>query len=74
MNRTSGLLLLSIAMSSLASGCSDEAKHKAMEKKYNAIQADKAQHKTMSAEEMAEHSGGGMQHEMPMAKCNTPCL
>ena len=53
-----------MALASLATGCSDEAKHKAMEKKYNAIQADKAQHNAMSAAEMAEHSGGEMQHEM----------
>ena len=66
MNKTSSVLLLTMAIGSLITGCSDEAKYKAMAKKYNAIQADKAQHQTMSAEEMAKHEGGGMQHSMPM--------
>jgi len=66
MNKTSSVLLLTMAIGSLITGCSDEAKYKAMAKKYNAIQADKAEHQTMSAEEMAKHEGGGMQHSMPM--------
>ena len=56
---------MSIALSSLTIGCSDEAKYEAMAKKYNAIQSEKAQHKAMSAEEMAGHEGN-MHHAMPM--------
>ncbi len=67
MNRTFSLLLLTIALGSLTTGCSDEAKNKAKAEKYAAIQAEKARHKAMSAEEMAVHEGGGMQHSMPMA-------
>ncbi len=66
MNRTSSVLLLTIVMGSLITGCSDEAKYKAMAKKYNAIQAEKAKHEGMRAQDMAEHEGGGMQHAMPM--------
>lgn len=66
MNRTSSLLLLSIALGCLATACSDEAQNKAKLEKYTASQAEKAKHKSMPAEEMAEHSGGGMQHSMPM--------
>ncbi len=64
MNRIHRVLLLSIVLSSAMSGCSDEAKYKAMEKKYNIVQADKAQHQSMTAEEMAAHSGEAMQHAM----------
>ena len=56
MNKTHRLLLLSIALGSTITGCSDEAKHKAMAEKYNAVQAEKAKHKAMSAEEMADHT------------------
>ncbi|MGZ8160691.1 MAG: nitrite reductase, copper-containing, partial [Methylobacter sp.] len=64
MNKTQSLLLLSIALSNSIVGCSDEAKYKAMEKKYQAIQAEKAKHQTMSAEEMAVHSDAKMHHAM----------
>lgn len=60
MNRIHRVLLLSVVLSSAISGCSDEAKYKAMEKKYNAAQA----HQSMSAEEMAAHSGEAMHHVM----------
>lgn len=65
MNRHHNLLLFSVALSSLIIGCSDETKYKAMEAKYNAVQAEKAKHQTMSAEEMAAHADGDMHHAMP---------
>ena len=61
MNKSVSLLVLSIA---LTTACSDEAKTKAMEKKYNAIQADKAQHQTMSAE--ADHQMSAEEHKQHM--------
>ena len=66
MNRTPRLLLLAIALGSLTIGCTDEAKDKAKAEKYASIQAEKARHEAMSAEEMPEHEGGKMQHSMPM--------
>jgi len=66
MNKTHSLLLLSIVLSSTIIGCSDEAKYNAMAEKYNALQAEKAKHKAMSAEEMAAHSDEERQHAMPM--------
>ncbi len=68
MNKTSSLLLLTIALGSLATGCSDEAADKVKLEKYMAEQAaEQAKHKTMPASEMVEHQGGGMQHSMPMS-------
>jgi len=67
MNKTSSLLLLSIALGSVTSGCSDEAEYKAMAEKYNAVQAEKTRHKTMTAEQMAQHADGEMQHAMSMS-------
>jgi nitrite reductase (NO-forming) len=66
MNRSSGLLLLTITLGSLITACSEETQNKAELEKYAAVQAEKAKHKSMPAEEMAEHSGGGMQHSMSM--------
>ncbi|HEY8035672.1 MAG TPA: copper-containing nitrite reductase [Methylobacter sp.] len=66
MNRSSSLLLLTITLGSLITACSDETQNKAELEKYAAVQAEKAKHKSMPAEEMAEHSGGGMHHSMPM--------
>jgi nitrite reductase (NO-forming) len=66
MNRTHRLLLLSIALSSILIGCSDEAKYKAMAEKYNALQAEKAKHKAMTAEEMTVHTDEALHHAMPM--------
>lgn len=67
MNKSSGLLLLTIALGSLASGCSsDESTNKASAEKSATIQAEKARHKAMQAENKAEHQGGQMQHSMPM--------
>ena len=65
MNKIQGLILLSIVVSSTTISCSDEAKNKATAEKIAVIQAEKARHKAMSAEEMAGHEGGGMQHSMP---------
>lgn len=67
MHRRRNLLLLSLTLNSLLIGCSDDAKHKAMEEKYNAIQAEKAKHQTMSAEEMVAHADGDMHHTMTNA-------
>jgi nitrite reductase (NO-forming) len=64
MNKFSGLLVLSIALISLTSGCSDDVEYKVMQKKTNAVQFKNTQHKKMSAAEMSGHSGGGMQHVM----------
>ncbi|WP_051604114.1 copper-containing nitrite reductase [Methylobacter tundripaludum] len=66
MNKSSSLLLLTIALGSLTTGCSDEAQNKAELEKYAANQAGQAKHKSMSAVEMAGHEGGQMQHSMPM--------
>lgn len=66
MNKSSSLLLLTIALGSLTSGCSEEAQNKAKLEKYAATQAEKAKHSSTPAGEMADHSGGGMQHSMPM--------
>ena len=64
MNSPHNLLLLSIALSSSLIGCSDDAKYKAMEAKYNAIQAEKAKHQMMSAEQMTAHTVGEMHHAL----------
>jgi nitrite reductase (NO-forming) len=68
MNKTPSLLLLTIALGSLITGCSsDESMNKANAEKSAAIQAEKARHKAMAAGDMAGHTGGGgMQHSMPM--------
>ena len=66
MNKLSSLLLLSIALGSLTTGCSDETQNKAELEKYAAVQAEKAKHQMMPAGNMAEHSGGGSQHSMSM--------
>ena len=71
MNKICSLLLLSIALSSTIIGCSDEAKNKAMAEKYNAVQAENAKHKAMSAQEMAAHSDEEMHHDMPMPAGST---
>jgi nitrite reductase (NO-forming) len=65
MNKIGGLLLFSIALSSLTTGCSDEAKYKAMAEKYAATKADNEKHKLMSPSEMAAHSNGETPHTMP---------
>ena len=66
MYRTKKLLLLSIALMCTLTGCSDEAKHKAMAEKYNAVQAEKVRHKAMSAKERADHTDETLHHAMPM--------
>ncbi|MDO9048645.1 MAG: copper-containing nitrite reductase [Methylobacter sp.] len=66
MNKTSRLLSLAIALSSLITGCSDEAQNKAELGKYAAVQAEKTKHQAMPAEE-TEHPSGEMQHSMPMS-------
>ncbi|MDP2903803.1 MAG: multicopper oxidase domain-containing protein [Methylovulum sp.] len=66
MNRPYSLLLLSIALGSAIIGCSDEAKHKAMQEKYNALQTGKAKHNAISTEEMTAHSDAEMHHAMPV--------
>ncbi|PPK72471.1 dissimilatory nitrite reductase (NO-forming) copper type apoprotein [Methylobacter tundripaludum] len=69
MNKSSGLLLLTIALGSLTTGCSsDESMNRANAEKVAAIQAEKARHKAMSGGDMAEHEGGQMQHSMPMSE------
>lgn len=69
MNKTSSLLLLTMAVGSLTTGCSsDESMNKANAEKSAAIQAEKVRHKAMSGGGMAAgHEGGGMQHSMPMS-------
>lgn len=66
MNRSSGLLLLTITLGSLITACSDETQNKAELEKYAAVQAERAKHKSMRTEEMAEHTGGGMEHSKSM--------
>ncbi|MGZ8182212.1 MAG: multicopper oxidase domain-containing protein, partial [Methylobacter sp.] len=66
MNRSSGLLLLTITLGNLITACSDETQNKAELEKYAAFQAEKAKHKSMPAAEMAEHSSDGTHHSMPM--------
>ncbi|MDO9267501.1 MAG: copper-containing nitrite reductase [Methylobacter sp.] len=66
MNRSSSLLLLTITLGSLITACSDDTQNKAELEKYAAVQAEKAKHKSMPAEKMAEHTGGGMEHSMSM--------
>jgi len=69
MNKSSSLLLLTMALGSLTTGCSsDESMNKASTEKSAAIQAEKARHKAMSGGDMAEHEGGQMQHSMPMSE------
>ncbi len=65
MNKKYRLLMLSIALGIAITGCSDESKNKAMAEKYNALQAEKARHKAMSAQEMAAHTDEEMHHAMP---------
>ncbi len=69
MNKTSSLLLLTIALGNLTTGCSSDESmsNKANAEKSAAIQAEKARHKTMSAGNIAEHGSGQMQHSMPMS-------
>ncbi|MDD2660865.1 MAG: multicopper oxidase domain-containing protein, partial [Methylococcales bacterium] len=62
MNKKYRLLLLSVALGIATTGCSDDAKYKAMAEKYNALQAEKAKQKAMSAEEM--HHAIPMSHEL----------
>lgn len=67
MNRTSSLLLLTIALGGLTVGCSDETQDKAKLEQYAAMQAaELTKHKAMPAGEMVGHQGGGMQHSMSM--------
>jgi|GEM_PF-2964814 len=42
MNKINRLILASVALSCLTTVCSDEAKYKAMEDKYKAIQVEKS--------------------------------
>jgi nitrite reductase (NO-forming) len=72
MNTLNRLAFFLIALSSLVSGCSDEAKYKAMAEKYSAVQAEKIKHTTMSAEEMSAHSGESLHHAMPNETAATP--
>lgn len=62
MNKKNYILLFFIAVVSAATGCSDEAKYKAMAKKYAAVQAEKTKHQAMSSEEMNKHSKEGEHH------------
>ena len=71
MNRIHRLLLLSIALSSTLIGCSDDAKHKTTAEKYNTVKADKTKHQTMSAEEMAAHSGEALHPAIPVETATT---
>lgn len=66
MNRSSGLLLLTITLGSLITACSDETQNKAELEKYAAAQAEKAKNKSIPAAENPGHSDGGMHHSMPM--------
>lgn len=65
MNKKYRLLLLSIALGIAITGCSDEAKYRTMAEKYNAVQAEKARHKAMSAQEMAAHTDEALHHATP---------
>ena len=71
MNKIHTLLLLSIALGIASTGCSDEAKHKAMAEKYSAVQAKKAKHKAISTQEMAAHTDEELHHAMPMPAGST---
>lgn len=81
MNRSRSLIVLFIVLSSSMIGCSDEEKYKEMAEKYAAVQAEKAKHSAMTAQEMANHvahemaghSGAEMQpSEMkPCTACDT---
>lgn len=54
--RDSSLSLLAVILtSSLLSACSEEEKYKEMAKQYAAVQAEKARHQNLTAEETAEH-------------------
>ena len=66
MNKIYSLLLLTTALGSTIIGCSDEAKYKSMEQKYNALQTEKAKHKAKSTQQMATHSDEEMHHDMAM--------
>ncbi len=76
MNRSSSSIIVILALSSFIIGCSDEAKYKEMEEKYAAIQAEKARHSTMTAQEMANHAAHEMSGlsdgEMPLS-AKKPC-
>jgi len=65
MNKIGSLLLFSIVLSSLTTGCSDEEKYKAMAEKYATSKTEYEKHKLMSAADMATHSDGEMSHVMP---------
>ncbi|MEQ1529961.1 MAG: multicopper oxidase domain-containing protein [Methylococcales bacterium] len=71
MSKSYNLLLLSVTLSSLFAGCSDEAKYKEMEAKYQAVQSDivkhKAMHKLMAEEDAIQHSDGAMHHVHAMS-------
>ncbi|MGR9015033.1 MAG: multicopper oxidase domain-containing protein, partial [Gammaproteobacteria bacterium] len=69
MNKSSSLLLLTIALGSLAAGCSSDESmsNKANAEKSVAIQAEKARHKAMAEGDKAVHDSSQMQHSMPMS-------
>ena len=66
MNKTSSLLLLSMALGSLAIGCSsDESMNQTNAERSAAIQAEKARHKAMAAGDIAGQESIQAQHSMP---------
>lgn len=67
MNKIGSLLLFSIALSSLTTGCSDEEKYKTMAEKYATSKTEYEKHKLMPAADMATHSDGEMSHDTPNA-------
>jgi nitrite reductase (NO-forming) len=65
LNKEYRLLAFSIALISAATSCTDEAKYKAMETKYQAVQDEIAKHRSMHklmADEEAQHSGHVSMH------------
>ena len=71
MNKPYRLLLLSVTLSSLISGCSDETKFQEMQAKYQAVQADilkhKQMHNLMDRESSMPHSHGGVHNMQAMS-------
>jgi len=65
MNKIGGLLLFSIVLSTLTTGCSDEVKDKAMAEKVAAVKTENEKHKTISTTKMAVHSDSDTQHVIP---------
>lgn len=60
MNRSSDSIIFILALASLITGCSDEAKYQETAKKYAAVQAEKARHNNVAVPAIASHAGHDM--------------